>query len=63
MKPFALLLVALVCAGIALTAGPEVTLRHYSKWLPQANTRYVHLLDAVCGSDCGSTDAAVSETA
>ena len=44
-------------------SGPEVTLRHYSKWLPQANTRYVHLLDAVCGSDCGSTDAAVSETA
>jgi integrase len=34
------------------------TLKHYATWLPKANTRYVHLLDAMCGSDCGSGVAA-----
>jgi hypothetical protein len=28
-----------------------VTLKHYAKWLPKADTRYVHLLDSMCGSE------------
>jgi integrase len=40
-----------------------VTLKHYAKWLPKAETRYVHLLDPMCGSDCGSNAEADPQTA